>query len=130
MYVHQRCYSMMRKQQFIWVWLVLATLLVASCSRLMVNGQKQPAGAIVLDVRTAEEFAQGHLPKAINYNVLDTVAFQQQINQLQKDKHYIVYCRSGKRSKTAVAKMQAAGFSRITEVDGGIQAYKGKTVKN
>ena len=121
---------MIRKQHFIWVSLLLATLLVASCSRLIVNGQKQPAGAIVLDVRTAEEFAQGHLPKAINYNVLDTVAFQQQINQLKKDKHYVVYCRSGKRSKTAAAKMQAAGFTRITEIEGGIQAYKGKIVKN
>lgn len=130
MYVHLPCYNMMRKQQFIWLGLILATLVIASCSRLSVNGQKQPAGAIVLDVRTAEEFAQGHLPKAINYNVLDTVAFQQQINQLKKDKHYVVYCRSGKRSKTAAAKMQAAGFTRITEIEGGIQAYKGKIVKN
>lgn len=120
----------MRNQKFILIWLMLALLVGVSCSRLLVNGQRQPAGTIVLDVRTAEEFTQGHIPKAIHYNVLDTLAFQQQISQLDKDKHYVVYCRSGKRSKTAVTKMQAAGFKSITEIEGGILAYKGKLEKN
>jgi len=119
----------MHNKKFILIWLVLALLVAAACNRIVVNGQRQPASAIVLDVRTAEEYAQGHLPKAIKYNVLDTLAFQQHIQQLDKRKHYVVYCRSGKRSKTAVAKMQAAGFQHITEIDGGIQAYKGKIVQ-
>lgn len=82
---------------------------------------------MVLDVRTPEEFNAGHLPQAINYNVLDSIEFLQQIRQLNKEKTYVVYCKSGKRSTAAVKLMQQAGFVRVWNMKGGITAWKGKT---
>ena len=83
----------------------------------------QKRKTIVLDVRTPEEFREGHIKKAINYNVLDSVAFDKQIGQLKKNKKYLIYCKSGKRSGKALVMMQQKGFKNLYHLAGGITAW-------
>jgi rhodanese-related sulfurtransferase len=74
---------------------------------------------IVLDVRTAAEFAEGHLENAINIDV-EGGQFDAGIAQLDKTKTYAVYCRSGRRSGNAVEKMSSAGFTSLFNLNAGI----------
>ncbi|MEJ8841611.1 rhodanese-like domain-containing protein [Lacibacter sp. H375] len=83
---------------------------------------------VVLDVRTTQEFNEGHLPKAVHIDVMDSVAFVQQINQLKKGKTYLLYCKSGRRSAKAATIMEQQGFRHIWNMEGGITSWKG-TIK-
>jgi rhodanese-related sulfurtransferase len=84
---------------------------------------------VVLDVRTIQEYKDGHLPGAIHIDVLDSVAFVNNISKLNKNKKYIVYCKSGKRSAKASNILYANKFKHIWNMDGGITAWKGKTIQ-
>lgn len=77
----------------------------------------------VLDVRTAEEFAEGHLPGAVR---LDWYAsdFADRVAELDHDATWVVYCRSGNRSAQATALMADQGFTAVNDVDGGIVAWQ------
>jgi rhodanese-related sulfurtransferase len=83
------------------------------------SAKYQEAGVISLDVRTAQEFAEGHLKNAININV-ESGNFEIEIANLDKTATYAVYCRSGRRSATAVDLMQKAGFTNLFNLDGGV----------
>ena len=85
--------------------------------------------AIVLDVRTQEEFDEGHIPKALNIDLRLGPGFLDAINTLDKSKSYYVYCRSGARSAQAVQIMRDLGFSETYNLIGGILAWKGETVE-
>ncbi|OCB76488.1 rhodanese-like domain-containing protein [Flavobacterium crassostreae] len=76
------------------------------------------ANAQILDVRTPEEFQQGHLLKAQNIDWLGT-QFEAQSKQLDPTKAVFVYCKSGRRSKEASSKLKELGFTTIYELDGG-----------
>ena len=80
-------------------------------------------GVIVLDVRTAAEFAEGHLENAINIDV-EGGQFDAGIAQLDKTKTYAVYCRSGRRSGVAVGKMSEAGFTSLFNLNAGITDWQ------
>lgn len=74
---------------------------------------------VVLDVRTPEEYAQGHLPGALNID-MTSPTFTDAIAELPKDTTYVVYCRSGNRSADAAAQMVDAGFTDLYDVDAGL----------
>lgn len=74
---------------------------------------------VVLDVRTAEEFEQGALPKAQLLDVTQPEQFKETVAKLDKDKTYFVYCRSGQRSKRAFHIMNDMGFDKVFNVTGG-----------
>jgi phage shock protein E len=78
---------------------------------------------VVLDVRTADEFASGHLAGAVNVDV-EQATFSAKIATLDKTKSYAVYCRAGNRSKVALQMMAATGFTNIYDLAGGINAWK------
>ena len=81
---------------------------------------------IILDVRTPEEFAEKHIPNAIN--VPNETIGSEEIPELpRKDQMILVYCRSGNRSKQAAEKMVVLGYSNVYEF-GGINDWKGETV--
>ena len=82
-----------------------------------------PAGLVVLDVRTPAEFAEGHLPDAVNIDV-QAPDFRDQVGQLDRGAPVLLYCRSGNRSATARQVMAEMGFERIADVDGGIVAWQ------
>ena len=77
-----------------------------------------PASRLV-DVRTAAEFAEGHIQGAVNIDV-ESAGFADSIATLDKAASYSVYCRSGRRSAIAVGLMQQAGFTDVTDL-GGIE---------
>ena len=76
-------------------------------------------GVVVVDVRTAAEFALGHVDGAINVDV-EAPTFDAQIAGLDKATTYAVYCHSGRRSGLATDAMGAAGFTSVVNLDGGI----------
>ena len=66
--------------------------------------------SVLIDVRSPEEFAEGHLEGAININV-ESPEFGSEIWQLDPDKEYLVYCRSGRRSEIALKQMESMGLN-------------------
>ena len=83
---------------------------------------------IILDVRTAEEFAEKHIPNAIN--IPNETIGSEEIEELpDKNQLILVYCRSGNRSKQASEKLVALGYTNIYEF-GGIIDWTGKTVSD
>jgi rhodanese-related sulfurtransferase len=81
-----------------------------------------PADLVVLDIRTAEEFASGHLAGAINVDYYAS-DFEAQLAQLDLTVPYVMYCNSGNRSSNALPLMDSIGFEEVYELDGGIQAW-------
>lgn len=71
-----------------------------------------------LDVRTAEEFAEGHIAKTLNIDVLKNDFESKAVAMLPKDHTIAVNCRSGKRSKNAARILVKNGF-KVIELDGG-----------
>ena len=80
---------------------------------------------LFVDVRTAEEFATGHFPGAINIPHEDIVRGIREYN-LHKDQTLLLYCRSGNRSGLAESSLQSVGFSRVKNV-GGLKALLAAT---
>jgi phage shock protein E len=80
-------------------------------------------GAVVLDVRTPEEFSQGHLPDAKNMDV-ENPKIADEFEKLDKSGTYAVYCRTGNRSKAAQELMLSLGFTKVSNLTGGITAWK------
>lgn len=82
---------------------------------------KTTAPAIVLDVRTPGEYAQGHLAKAINMDV-NAPGFEQNIQKLDKSKPVYVYCLAGVRSRQAAVILKRKGYNAVS-MSGGIQSW-------
>ena len=83
---------------------------------------KADANIAILDVRTAKEFADGHVAGAVNIDVNQT-DFAQKIDELDRSKTYIVYCRLGIRSRKAVGIMSAKGFKNLYNVSDGFLGW-------
>jgi len=81
------------------------------------------SAVIILDVRTAKEFTNGHIENAMNVDFLAD-NFQTSIAKLDRDTHYLLHCKSGKRSNGALKVMKRLGFTHITHMDGGFDAWK------
>jgi thioredoxin len=86
---------------------------------------KQSSNAQLIDVRTPAEFADGHLPDAVNINSQDP-NFNQTLSQLDKSKPVFVYCLSGGRSKGAVEKLHELGYTNVHELKGGYLKWSSK----
>jgi phage shock protein E len=78
---------------------------------------------VVLDIRTEEEFKDGHIAKAVNIDYLDN-SFTDKISKLDKSKTYLVHCASGGRSGKSLSKFSAQGFANIYHLDGGLSAWQ------
>ena len=115
----------------------LAALLLAGCATPVeeityrqvnmdeaITMMEEESGYIILDVRTPEEFAEKHVPGAIN--VANETIGTDEIPELpDKDQLILVYCRSGNRSKQASEKLAALGYTNIVEF-GGINDWPGE----
>lgn len=78
---------------------------------------------IRLDVRTPEEYAEGHIDNAINIDVLNDSFESKAISTLPKDKTIALYCRSGRRSKNAAKILSANGYT-VVELNSGYNGWK------
>lgn len=115
------------------IFTLLLTILIVSSTNAQNSSQlnaseyaariKQLPTAPVVDVRTPNEFAQGHLPNAqnINWNSND---FQQQLSKFDKTKPIFVYCLSGGRSSAAASTMLNMGFKEVYNLAGGIMKWR------
>ena len=81
---------------------------------------------VILDVRTPEEFASGHIPGARNLPN-ETIGSEEIPELPRKDQLILVYCRSGNRSKQASAKLYALGYTDVREF-GGVNTWPGELV--
>jgi rhodanese-related sulfurtransferase len=84
--------------------------------------ESDPDDLVVLDVRTPEEYAAGHLEGATLIDFYEP-GFAEQIAALDPGVPYVVYCRSGNRSGETTALMDELGFASVADVDGGILAW-------
>lgn len=108
---------------------LLLALVTAGCSSTAAIGEKlDPAaflaqaaepGVVVIDVRSPQEYAEGHLEGALNINV-EAPDFDAQIAVLDPGATYALYCRSGRRSAVAAQRMAEAGFGSVLDLEGGM----------
>lgn len=116
--------------------LTLAALLVATLASagepavslvsqeaLLARQQKGDPALFVLDVRTPEEFAAGHVPGAVNIPHEQVAA---RAADVPKDKDVVIYCRSGRRSALAAEALAAKGYTRLGHLDGDMLAWEAK----
>ncbi|MDF9798807.1 rhodanese-related sulfurtransferase [Catalinimonas alkaloidigena] len=87
------------------------------------NELRKKEGYVVLDVRTPGEVAEEAISGHIAINLFDP-AFRSKVENLDKSKHYLVYCRSGNRSANACALMADMGFENLYNLAGGIGAWR------
>ena len=122
--------------------LFLSLLIMAGCSVPMeqeasyrqismdeaITMMETESNYIILDVRTPEEFAEKHIPHAINIPN-ETIGTEEIPDLPDKAQLILVYCRSGNRSKQASEKLAALGYTNIVEF-GGINDWPGETVSD
>jgi len=77
---------------------------------------------ILFDVRTVEEYMDGHIEGAKSLNVLDD-QFDKTILNIDNSRKYLIYCKSGGRSQKALEKMKDAGFTHVLELEGGYENW-------
>lgn len=82
-----------------------------------------PAGALILDVRTPEEFASGHVPNAINIPHTELATRMSEIESAV-DSPVVVYCERGGRAGKAEAELLAAGYSNVLHLEGDMSAWR------
>ena len=84
--------------------------------------------AFILDVRTPEEYEISRIPNSKNIDFYNPQNFMQEIEKLDKDNSYYVYCRTGVRSANSCALMKELGFKKTYNLVGGIVEWKGKLI--
>ena len=124
---------MIRKRQYYPIYFIILVLFALYWAKpvLALKGDVEAAskawpmihqGAMLIDVRSSQEYAQGHIEGAVNipYDQLDAL-----IDAIGSDKQrpVVVYCRSGNRSGKAMADLQAKGYSRVHNAT-GLEALK------
>ena len=83
--------------------------------------------AVILDVRTEDEVANGIIPKAINIDIYKGQGFIYRVEELDKSKNYYVYCAAGVRSANACKAMEQLGFENTFNLVGGFSNWEGPT---
>ena len=120
----------------------LMTILTMICSILGCYGQSfssvdvtefakviKAKSVIILDVRTAEEYAEGHIKGAKNIDVLKDSFEKEALKALPKGKTIALYCRSGRRSKTAAEVLSKKGY-KVIELNTGYLGWTGAGKEN
>ncbi len=82
--------------------------------------------AVILDVRTEEEVEEGYIPNSKNIDIYKGQGFINEVEKLDKSKHYYIYCRSGKRSSQACTLLDQMGFSETYNLLGGFSEWQGE----
>jgi len=77
---------------------------------------------IIIDVRSPSEYESGHIEEAVNINYYDS-DFVAQLDKFDKEKTYLIYCRSGSRSSRALKTMKELGFKKIYHLKKGYNSW-------
>ena len=86
---------------------------------------KNDPNYVPLDVRTPKEYDEGHIENATYLNI-KSKDFEAELDKLDNNKKYFVYCKSGKRSSKGINLMKKHGFNEIYNITGGIDKWKSK----
>lgn len=89
----------------------------------LIGKNKDNQGFIIIDVRTPQEFANEHIENALNLDYYSE-KFRDELNKLDKEKTYLIYCRSGNRSGKALSIMKELAFREVYNMLGGIIHWK------
>jgi rhodanese-related sulfurtransferase len=122
------------KRNLTWLWVGLGALLVAVVGILLLSSKATPSveitpaqayakyqqGTFFLDVRSQEEWNQLHIAGS---TLIPLDQLQNRLNELPKDQDIVVVCLSGHRSQSGVTILQQAGFTRVSCLSGGLQAW-------
>ncbi len=92
--------------------------------KLIANDQK----AVIIDARRPDEWVDGVIENALLMNVLELEHFEKEVSQLEKEKNYYVYCRSGKRSVRACQILEDNEIKNTFNLLGGWLAWDGTKV--
>lgn len=90
----------------------------------LISDNPGPENYEIIDCRTPGEYHMGHIPGAKLVDLMDP-AFREKVGQLDKNKTYYVYCRSGSRSMTACRVMSDAGIEDLYNVKFGLMGWQG-----
>jgi rhodanese-related sulfurtransferase len=118
---------------FVVIFSSLLLIFINSCGQSQKNGtaagkiilltpsdfNEQSEKELILDVRSPEEFEEGHLEGAINHNIKED-NFSDNIHKYDRNKPVFVYCQAGVRSNRAAEKLSELGFKKIYDLEGGI----------
>lgn len=120
------------------IFLLISLGLGSGCSQLAGSGEtttidqtmllKQLESAqkpLIIDVRTPQEYGEGHLPSAINIPHTEIAARLGEITA-HKDQPVVLYCKTGRRAAIAAATLQQAGFTRLRHLEGDMEEWKAK----
>lgn len=124
------------KQIIIYTTTLILSVAIASCSRPSYKSVEAPefehyiadTACVLLDVRTAQEYNEGHINKAINIDVKQDSFASATERIIPKNKTVALYCRSGKRSKIAAETLSKSGFN-IIELNSGYRGWMEYTNK-
>lgn len=83
--------------------------------------------AVIIDVRTDVEFEEGYIPGAKQIDIYNGAEFLKQAKELDPEKNYYVYCRSGGRSAQACMLLNSVGVKNAYNLKGGIEEWDGET---
>ncbi|MDF1851312.1 MAG: rhodanese-like domain-containing protein [Verrucomicrobiales bacterium] len=84
---------------------------------------EETADLVVLDVRTPEEFAEGHIKGAINID-FKAESFETEVGKLNPDVPYVIHCRSGRRSAEALTQIKPMAFQTLYHLDSGFNGWQ------
>jgi rhodanese-related sulfurtransferase len=101
---------------------IIEDITTDQASTLIEENQNNP-DFVILDVRTPAEFDSGHIENAINIDYYSDT-FQDELDSLDKDKTYLIYCEVGGRSKDALAIMKGLGFMEVYNMLDGINQWQ------
>lgn len=115
------CFGTQKKE----VELIFHTDIDAAQASELIQENLENEDFVILDVRSPSEFKSGHIPGAVNINYYDS-DFEAQLDELDKDKVYLLYCRSGGRSSNALKKMIRLEFKRVYHLKKGYNSWKNR----
>ncbi|MFP6897850.1 MAG: rhodanese-like domain-containing protein [Roseibacillus sp.] len=95
----------------------------AAAAAKLLAGKDEKQRPIIIDVRTIQEFDEGHLKGARQIDYLND-DFDLRIGKLDRNKAYLVHCRSGGRSTNSLGVWKKLGFKRVYHLDGGFLAWQ------
>jgi rhodanese-related sulfurtransferase len=120
---------MYKKTFHYFIWIGILSSLGFSCRPADSSSQEITAddflkvneapNALILDVRTSQEYERGHLPDALLMDIYSP-GMEKRLNELDPSKTYYVYCHSGARSRSIVYLMRKRGFSHVYNIRGGM----------
>ena len=96
---------------------------IRSLSPLEFNQAIESGEYTLIDIRTVEEYYEGHLANASQNDYYQTILFNSYLDTLDKNGKYLIYCRTGNRTGDTLNIMREKGFKNVADLDGGITAW-------